>query len=411
MTEATNHGDLSIAKATQADNKVDLVIAEASVVDVMTPMEMADVERGVGGATVKGEVQPNEFRDAWAAFLFLFQFVCVVGVAIAYFPYIGQSDQNSTSTSSVNEVNDDLAGANSGAAAPDNSGVMFLLCLLTSYAMAGLTTTGALSLMMRYPELIVKISFFFFPFVWVAIALLFMLTGDDVSIVFINLAAVISVLSLCYWFFYKKHVPFAAANLRCALTALRLNSSTYALSFVISIVSVVTMVMFFTAIVGVQSKSDSEGKALCSTLYTDDTVVYAAGEMCDTNPPNPVLMIGLLFGFYWTQQVVQNIMHVTTAGVVGSWWFTAMADPSCCSPTVTSSVSRALTYSFGSICFGSLLVAIFRTLEYLARSARNNGRGGSLITCLVQVISRNSSLRIDSTHTFCAHTLSVIRSV
>lgn len=392
MTETSNDGEVFIPKASQLNDKVDMVIPEASVVNVMTPMELADVEQVVGAATLKGEVQPNEFRDAWAAILFLLQFVGVMGVAIAYFPYIGQSDQNSTSTVSGNEVNDDLAEGNAGTSGvPDSLGVMFLLCLVLSYAMAGFTTMGALSLMMRYPELIVKISFFFFPFVWVAIALLFMLTGDDVSIVFISLAAAISFLSLCFWFFYKKHVPFAAANLRCALTALRLNSATYALSWVISIVSFVTMVIFVIAIAGVQSKSDSEGQVLCSKLYNDDSVVYATGQMCDTNPPNPVFMIGLLFAFYWTQQVVQNIMHVTTAGVVGSWWFTAMGDPSCCSPTVTSSLSRSLTYSFGSICFGSLLVAIFRTLEQLAKSSRNNGRGGSLIGCLVQVTVRTWS--------------------
>jgi hypothetical protein len=404
MTDTSNHGDLSIAKATKLDDNEHLTILEATVMNVMTPMELADVEQVVGGATLRGEVQPHEFRDAWAAILFLFQFAGVVGVAIAYFPYIGQSDQNSTSTAgnSLNEVDDDFSEGTAGATGlADNAGVMFLLSLLVSYAIAGLTTMGALSLMMRYPELIVKISFFFFPFVWVAIAFLFMLTGDDVSIAFISLAATISFLSLCFWFFYKKHVPFAAANLRCALTALRLNSATYALSWVISIVSFATMVVFVIAFAGVQSKSDSEGQVLCSKLYSDDTV-YAKGQMCDTNPPNPVFMIGLLFAFYWTQQVVQNIMHVTTAGIVGSWWFSAMADPSFCSPTVTSSLSRSLTYSFGSICFGSLLVAVFQTLEKLARSSRNNGRGGSLIGCLVQVFSK-LVLAIDL-HTLFAHT-------
>jgi hypothetical protein len=126
----------------------------------------------------------------------------------------------------------------------------------------------------------------------------------------------------------------------------------------------------FIAITGILSKAESAGQELCSKLYTDDTVVYATGQMCDTNPPNALLVIGLVFACFWTQQVIENIMHVTTAGVVGSWWFNAMADPSYCSPTLTSSLTRSLTYSFGSICFGSLLVAIIQTLER-ARYSRN----------------------------------------
>ncbi|KAI2497366.1 hypothetical protein MHU86_17131 [Fragilaria crotonensis] len=39
---------------------------------------------------VKGEIQPSEYRDAWATVLFLMQCLAMVGVAIACFPYIGQ---------------------------------------------------------------------------------------------------------------------------------------------------------------------------------------------------------------------------------------------------------------------------------------------------------------------------------
>lgn len=374
MTEAIYHGDLNVAKATQVDDKEDLFIVEARIVHVMTPMEMADTDHLVGGATLKGEVQTNEFRDAWAAILFLLQFVCVVCVAIAYFPYFGQSDNNSTSTSSVKETTDDIVDVISR----DKSGVM----MLTSYVIAGFTTIGALSFMMRYPELIVKASFLFYPIVWVAVALVFVATGDDTSIVFICMAFAICALSICRWFLFKKQVPFAAAILRCALTALRLNPATYALSLVIAIIHAVTISIFFIAITGILSKAESAGQELCSKLYTDDTVVYATGQMCYTNPPNALLVIGLVFACFWTQQVIENIMHVTTAGVVGSWWFNAMADPSYCSPTLTSSLTRSLTYSFGSICFGSLLVAIIQTLER-ARYSRN----GRLIDCLLQVRS------------------------
>ena len=35
----------------------------------------------------------------------------------------------------------------------------------------------------------------------------------------------------------------------------------------------------------------------------------------------------LLFSWYWVIQVVSNVVHVTIAGAVASWYFQADADP------------------------------------------------------------------------------------
>jgi hypothetical protein len=50
---------------------------------------------------------------------------------------------------------------------------------------------------------------------------------------------------------------------------------------------------------------------------------------------------------------------------------------SCCRRGLTDSYARNMTYSFGSICLGSLLVAILEGLRALLNnSAQNNDRGG-----------------------------------
>ena len=67
---------------------------------------------------------------------------------------------------------------------------------------------------------------------------------------------------------------------------------------------------------------------------------------------------------------------------MGSWWFApALGDPSCCGQDVTDSFSRAATYSFGSICFGSLLVSLLQTLESLSRRRRRD-----IVTLVVQCL-------------------------
>jgi hypothetical protein len=94
----------------------------------------------------------------------------------------------------------------------------------------------------------------------------------------------------------------------------------------------------------------------------------------------------LLLSLYWTQQVFANTIHVIVAGVVSTWWFAPDEASSCCSVAIKDSFVRATTSSFGSICFGSLLVAIIQTLRSFVESARHdNSNDGcaAFVLCLV----------------------------
>lgn len=93
---------------------------------------------------------------------------------------------------------------------------------------------------------------------------------------------------------------------------------------------------------------------------------------------------GLLVAFYWGLQVWRNLSHTITAGAVGSWWFSPHDQGQGGGGVVSGSLRRACTWSFGSICFGSLLVAVVRALEQLARSSRNRDNDGA--ACLAQCI-------------------------
>lgn len=57
----------------------------------------------------------------------------------------------------------------------------------------------------------------------------------------------------------------------------------------------------------------------------------------------------------------------------------------CCSSAVNSSFIRTMTTSFGSICFGSFLVAILQALRALANSARENG-DAQIFACIAECI-------------------------
>jgi hypothetical protein len=84
------------------------------------------------------------------------------------------------------------------------------------------------------------------------------------------------------------------------------------------------------------------------------------------------LLFGLLFSFYWVFNVLFNTLVVTSVGTVGTWWVAPDEADSGCSPAVKDSFFRSMTYSFGSVCLGSLLVALIQALRALVAAVHNN---------------------------------------
>ena len=69
---------------------------------------------------------------------------------------------------------------------------------------------------------------------------------------------------------------------------------------------------------------------------------------------------------------------------MGTWWH-APEDNGYCSSAVIQSFIRTVTTSFGSICFGSLLVAILQALRAIANLAQAEGDGG-IGVCIAECI-------------------------
>jgi len=87
----------------------------------------------------------------------------------------------------------------------------------------------------------------------------------------------------------------------------------------------------------------------------------------------------LIFSFYWTFEVIKNIVHVSVSGVVATWYFMSNNMPA--NPTL-GSFKRAMTTSLGSIAFGSLIVAVIKTMRTLLRAFMNRGSRNWIILIL-----------------------------
>ncbi|KAI8076284.1 plasma-membrane choline transporter-domain-containing protein [Thamnidium elegans] len=113
--------------------------------------------------------------------------------------------------------------------------------------------------------------------------------------------------------------------------------------------------------------------------------VYQAWySSADNNSKLNCAMVFLVFSFYWTSQVITYVTHVTLAGIFATVYFLndGIQHP------IWGSFKRALTTSFGSICFGALLIALVNLIRYFLQIARSNTDNAAcaFLICIIQCI-------------------------
>lgn len=81
------------------------------------------------------------------------------------------------------------------------------------------------------------------------------------------------------------------------------------------------------------------------------------------------LLVFITFAMYWVSEWLKNTIHTTISGVYGSWYFHPDNLPK---GATRGALKRSLTYSFGSISLGSLVVAIINFLRQMCSVAQQN---------------------------------------
>lgn len=297
----------------------------------------------------KGEKQTPKCRDPIFALLLYINVAAIAAVVGVYGVNGGTSDAGDTDEDTTIEG---FEGYIYVAIATGAFGLLF----------------SALSLMvlMRIPQILIKTSLIMtvvLSGVWAAIAFA---AGNLVGGI---IGAIIFALSCCYAYSVWSRIPFATANLVTACKAVSSNCGITIAAYFFAALSFAWSVLWSVAIVAVQDRT--------TTCVEDENGI----EVCESI--NPGFLFLLFLSFFFTQQVIQNTLHVSVAGVVGTWWFSP-DDNGCCSSAVTGSMIRSLTTSFGSICFGSLIVAIIQALRQLANQMRQQDDG--ILLCLAECI-------------------------
>ena len=200
--------------------------------------------------------------------------------------------------------------------------------------------------------------------------------------------AVFTVCLIWYARTVQNRIPYAASNLKCGITVLKTNLG-------LGVVALGSMV-------GLLCYCFGWAWAIFGTMQLDamwDTTQYSGSGYSQSQSPGDkdlsalggFVMFVLVLSFYWTHQVLKNVVRATVSGVVGTWWFSPIEAGSFCSTAVSASFIRSTTYSLGSICFGSLIVAILHMLRNSLRRAQSDRNGGFLrciALCILTYIER-----------------------
>lgn len=319
--------------------------AVASPYDHNTQAQQQSTTARTDGAE-GGEKQETRCRDPIFAVLLYGNVAAIVIVAIVY------------GAAAFTEAIDDSTSGYS------YEGYIYATFILG--ALAIVLTGFALPIMMCIPELLIKASLIMMLVLSGVMMAFSFATGNILGGIF---GAIFFAIFICYARAVWSRIPFASVNLLTACTAIRKNAGVIFVAYFFVAIAFGWTMLWAVSLMGV---------------WEEVVTVEAQAGNAQANSVNYGYLFLLFLSYFFTHQVIQNTTHVTVAGTVGSWWFSPEDATSCCSAGMMGSLIRALTTSFGSICFGSLLVAIVQALKALAQSARSNDNG--ILICIAECV-------------------------
>mmetsp|Transcript_8204 Transcript_8204/g.9554 ORF Transcript_8204/g.9554 Transcript_8204/m.9554 type:complete len:543 (+) Transcript_8204:1-1629(+) len=325
---------------------------------------------------------PPKFRDLPFAILFLLHLGVVSFIALACGTFDGlftDMDVQDTSDPDVTTQTRDWV-----------TGVMYMVvpAIIVSFLVCHFITG---TFVLKYPTQAVTVSLY--SSIWSNVAFMFIICFTFPSFWLVLLTSICTLWSIWFVFAVRRFIPFAAAILKLAVAGITVNWGMYMVSLVTAAISCAWYILWVYVANGigffqdVEALSD-EDRGKGDIYYNNGVKYYTSYYVGDGKVLTVVLM---LLSLYWTSVVIMNVTQTTVAGVIGTFAFEKSSASSCCSMALTQSIIRSCTYSFGSICFGSLLNAIMITLRVLLDWSRQRARdrdnnGAALLYCILQCI-------------------------
>lgn len=305
------------------------------------------------------KLERPKYNDLWAGILFLL--VCAGFIAVSGLAIHGYAANRSTFGNGIYDSNSH-AGLNT------NTIVLFAFVL-------------ALAVVLSYSYVLLARTF---PraFIWVTgilnivfglVTAIYMLYRHYYS------GGIVFLIFVAFWIFafitWIPRIPFSAFMLKTAVDVSKTYGHVFLISFLAGILGAAFAAYYSVTFVAVYAKySPGGGNPACA----------AGGGGCSTAKVTGLLVF-ITFASYWISEVLKNVTHTTVSGVFGSWYFfDSVNQPRA---VTRGALKRSLTYSFGSISLGSLLVAILNFLRQLCSVARQSEAAeGNIFTSILFIV-------------------------
>ncbi|KAJ2081891.1 putative choline transporter, neither null mutation nor overexpression affects choline transport [Coemansia sp. RSA 988] len=322
-----------------------------------------------GEGDFKGAKKYNrepKFRDWWAALLFLAQFALFIVIGALFVKSL---------PSSAFKHSGQMRYTKDFYSWPTM--IMWLCVLLVSIVFSILY----LGLLQMFAGQMLVISFWFAVVSMIGTGVYYLAAkiwfAGAIMLIF-------GVLYALMWFSWRHRIPFSKLVLEVVCHITRKFPSTIAISVMFLFIQAAYSAFWSLALAG--SFKHMEQYQNCTNHTDRNGRQY---QSC-SNPKQILSWVFMVFSFYWTTGVILNVLHTTISGTFATFYFfegSPYGYPSK-NPTL-SSLKRAMTTSFGSICFGSLVVAIIQTLRAIVRAIRSqndNNLAAQLLACCADCI-------------------------
>ena len=301
------------------------------------------------------EPSKPKFNDIPFAILF----ICVFGgfVAVSVISLYGFSNSSSGTISTAGGVSRTLNGQTA-------------VILMFSSALALVLSVLYIFLVRTFPKIILEATLALSVLTTIAYCVYLWVKGQTAGAIIMTIFAVLGVVA---YFFMRKRIPLAKIILISVIRAADHYKSTYVMALSFLVVQTAFSVWATWTLVAVYQRFSPDGNA--------------AGSGASSGAVTGLVVL-VVFAYYWTSEVIKAVAYTSVAGIFGVWYYNQGPDPR---HVALSSLRRCLTYSFGSLCFGSLILAILdiiRAIVYQVQQqeASQGDMVGFALSCVLGCI-------------------------
>ncbi|ORZ38207.1 plasma-membrane choline transporter-domain-containing protein [Catenaria anguillulae PL171] len=306
---------------------------------------------------------PKGPQDLWAAFLFVANLASTVILASVVIPKVDLTTMR-------------LRGTTPPPPPPSGSQPPFSITFgpaaisaVVAAAFASMAFSFCYLLLMKsVPKQLVKLTFWCSAFTFCALGVfLFLMTGSIFLGVVMLFIGGLYVMTYRMW---RKRMPFAAVMLATVSSV----TNKYGGMLFVAVVGLIAQLAY---VVGWAIT------AVCASVYFGAFNSTSSSTTMRMTPAMYILWLYLVFSLYWTTQVIRNVIHTTLSGVFASFYFLSGSPAGMPAFPTLAAFKRTTTTSFGSVCYGSLLVAAVQTLRAAIDQARQSDRNNGLMAFIV----------------------------